>query len=214
MTDDSLLGQLADEFTRGAREGKLPDVEEYARRYPELADRIHQLFPTLMLLEGMAAIGDSEETEAMQSPLSAGEVFGSYRIEREIGRGGMGIVYEALHVLLEKKVALKVLPVRTLFSAEHLERFFREARTAACLHHTNIVPVFDVGQVSGTPYFAMRLPGNIFRPFLKATADKRQAQYDTKHTKSIHLQPSLYRSILLSSSNTRLLLHLLYWTLL
>jgi serine/threonine protein kinase len=156
MTDDSLLGQLADEFTRGAREGKLPDVEEYARRYPELADRIRQLFPTLMLLEGMAAIGDSDETEAMQSPLSAGEVFGSYRIEREIGRGGMGIVYEALHVLLEKRVALKVLPVRTLAGAEHLERFFREARTAACLHHTNIVPVFDVGQVSGTPYFAMQ----------------------------------------------------------
>jgi eukaryotic-like serine/threonine-protein kinase len=156
MTDDSLLGQLADEFTRGAREGKSPDIEDYAKNYPELADRIRQLFPTLMLLEGMAAIGDSIETEAKQSPLSAGVVFGSYRIEREIGRGGMGIVYEAVHVLLEKKVALKVLPVRTLVGAEHLERFFREARTAACLHHTNIVPVFDVGQVSGTPYFAMQ----------------------------------------------------------
>jgi eukaryotic-like serine/threonine-protein kinase len=61
MADDSLLGQLADEFTRGAREGKSPDVEEYARNYPELADRIRQLFPTLMLLEGMAAIGDSDD---------------------------------------------------------------------------------------------------------------------------------------------------------
>ena len=68
----------------------------------------------------------------------------------------MGIVYEAIHVLLEKRVALKVLPVRTLAGADHLERFFREARTAAGLHHTNIVPVFDVGQVAGTPYYAMQ----------------------------------------------------------
>ena len=109
-----------------------------------------------MLLEGIAATGGSAAAEAMPSPLSAGSVFGNYRIEREIGRGGMGIVYEAVHVLLEKRVALKVLPVRTLAGTEHLERFFREARMAAGLHHTNIVPVFDVGQVAGTPYFAMQ----------------------------------------------------------
>lgn len=156
MTNDSLLGQLAEEFTHRVREGKLPDVEEYANRYPELAGRIRELFPTLMLLEGMAAASGSASAETAPSPLSAGSVFGNYRIEREIGRGGMGIVYEAVHVLLEKRVALKVLPVRTLAGAEHLERFFREARTAAGLHHTNIVPVFDVGQVAGTPYFAMQ----------------------------------------------------------
>ncbi|MBN1567716.1 MAG: protein kinase, partial [Acidobacteria bacterium] len=100
--------------------------------------------------------GISAATEPPPSPLSAGSVFGNYCIEREIGRGGMGIVYEAVHVLLEKRVALKVLPVRTLDGPERLERFFREARTAAGLHHTNIVPVFDVGQIAGTPYFAMQ----------------------------------------------------------
>jgi serine/threonine protein kinase len=156
MTDDSLLGQLAEEFTHRVREGKLLDIEEYANQYPELAVRIRALFPTLMLLEGMAGADSSAAAEAMPSPLSAGSVFGNYRIQREIGRGGMGIVYEAVHVLLEKRVALKVLPVRTLAGPEHLERFFREARTAAGLHHTNIVPVFDVGQVAGTPYYAMQ----------------------------------------------------------
>jgi serine/threonine protein kinase len=155
MTDDSLLDQLAEEFTQRVREGKPPDVEEFANRYPQLAGRIRELFPTLMLLEGLAA-GSPATAELRPSPLSAGSVFGNYRIEREIGRGGMGIVYEAVHVLLEKRVALKVLPVRTLAGPEHLERFFREARTAAGLHHTNIVPVFDVGQVDGTPYFAMQ----------------------------------------------------------
>jgi eukaryotic-like serine/threonine-protein kinase len=156
MTDESLLDQLVEEFTQRVRESKLPDIEEYASRYPELAGRIRDLFPTLMLLEGMAAAGGSAAAEAMPSSLSPGSVFGNYRIKREIGRGGMGIVYEAVHVLLEKRVALKVLPVRTPADAGQLERFFREARTAAGLHHTNIVPVFDVGQVAGTPYFAMQ----------------------------------------------------------
>jgi serine/threonine protein kinase len=156
MDDDSLLDQLAEEFTQRVREGKLPDIEEYARRHPELANRIRELFPTLMLLEGIAAARDSSAAEAVPSPLSAGSIFGNYRIEREIGRGGMGIVYEAVHILLEKRVALKVLPVQAMADAGHLDRFFREARTAAGLHHTNIVPVFDVGQVAGTPYYAMQ----------------------------------------------------------
>ena len=157
MSDDTLLGQLADEYIREVRKGKLPDIEEYAVKHPELADRIRELFPTLLLLEGMSA---AEGPVSVESPdpsgLSPGNLFGHYRIDREIGRGGMGIVYEASHLLLEKKVALKVLPVRPFMDATHLERFFREARTAAGLHHTNIVPVFDVGQVIGIPYYAMQ----------------------------------------------------------
>jgi serine/threonine protein kinase len=156
MNDDSLLGQLAEEFTSRIREGKPPVIEEYVNRHPQLAGRIRELFPTLMLLEGIAATGGSASTQAMLSPLSADSVFGSYHIKREIGRGGMGIVYEAVHVLLEKRVALKMLPVRTLAGADQLERFFREARMAAGLRHTNIVPVFDVGQVAGTPYYTMQ----------------------------------------------------------
>jgi eukaryotic-like serine/threonine-protein kinase len=156
MNEDSLLGQLAEDFTQRVREGKLPDIEEYANLYPELAGRIRELFPTLMLLEGMAGNSNPSVAETTPSPLSPGSIFGSYRVEREIGRGGMGIVYDAIHVLLEKRVALKVLPVQTVADAGQLERFFREAKIAAGLHHTNIVPVFDVGQFAGTPYFAMQ----------------------------------------------------------
>src|SRR5262245_35873087 len=83
------------------------------------------------------------------------KALGPYRIVRRVGSGGMGVVYEAVHTGLDKRVALKVLP-REL-AAARLERFLREARTAAALHHTNIVPVFDVGQVDGVPYYAMQL---------------------------------------------------------
>lgn len=131
MTDDSLLGRLAEEFIGESRQGKLPDIEGYAVKHPELAEHIRELFPTLLLLEGMAATGGTEPVEPVtRSGLSPDSTFGQYRIGREIGRGGMGIVYEATHVLLEKRVALKVLPVRPTMDAGHLERFFREARTA------------------------------------------------------------------------------------
>src|SRR5262245_46131985 len=153
MPDDSvLLGQLAEEFTARVRRGELPDAEQYAARHPALAERVRALFPTLMLLEGLA----NPAGERPESGLGPGATFGAYRIERELGRGGMGVVYEATHLALGRRVALKVLPVTGL-GVGRLERFLREAQTAAGLHHTNIVPVFDVGQVAGNPYYAMQL---------------------------------------------------------
>src|SRR5262249_55601484 len=159
MTDESvLLGELAEQFSARVRQGQLPNVEEYASAHPVLAARIRELFPTLMLLEGMAgAAGPASETPSNPADLAPGRTFGAYRIEREIGRGGMGVVYEAVHLALDKRVALKILPIHGPRQAGQLERFLREAKTAAGLHHTNIVPVFDVGQVAGTPYYAMQL---------------------------------------------------------
>jgi hypothetical protein len=161
MPEDSvLLGNLAEEFSERVRQGELPDLDAYARRHPALAERIRALFPTLMLLEGMAAGRERTTTPLVihgTGVLVPGSVFGGYRIEREVGRGGMGIVYDAFHLALGRRVALKVLPLWGGQPSPHLERFLREARTAAGLHHTNIVPVFDVGQVSGLPYYAMQL---------------------------------------------------------
>jgi serine/threonine protein kinase/WD40 repeat protein len=156
MADESvLLGQLAEEFAARVRQGQMPSLEEYAARHPALADRIRALFPTLMLLEGLAAGGAAAEGNGQE--LRPGAAFGAYRIEGVLGRGGMGVVYEAVHLALGRRVALKVLPIEGPRPATRLERFLREAQTAAGLHHTNIVPVFDVGQVAGTPYYAMQL---------------------------------------------------------
>jgi eukaryotic-like serine/threonine-protein kinase len=81
---------------------------------------------------------------------------GDYRIHREVGRGGMGVVYEAIQESLGRHVALKVLPARAGHRGNALERFKREARAAANLHHTNIVPVFGVGEADGVHYYAMQ----------------------------------------------------------
>jgi serine/threonine protein kinase len=156
MKDDSLLAKLAEDFTARVRQGESPDIEAYALRYPQVAGRIRELFPTLLLLEGAAKTCETVTGVLGPAGLAAGAIFGQYRIQRELGRGGMGIVYEAVHVLHEKRVALKVLPLQTPADARQLERFFREARIAAGLNHPNIVPVFDVGHVDNAAYFAMK----------------------------------------------------------
>jgi serine/threonine protein kinase len=158
MLDDSvLLGQLAEEFSARVRQGQMPDLEEYVGRYPALAERIRALFPTLLLLEGLGkASAPNGSARRADDGLRPEADFGGYQIVRELGRGGMGMVYEAVHQELNRRVALKVLLRGETQRPRQFERFLREARTAAGLHHSNIVPVFDVGQVNGVPYYAMQ----------------------------------------------------------
>ncbi len=139
------IDQLVDSFLRRYRAGERPSAEEYIARYHELAGQIEELLAAVLLLEanGRAAGPDGGRT-ADRGGL-VGQRLGEYRILREIGRGGMGVVYEAVQESLGRHVALKVLSVGLAARGEFLERFRREAKAAAGLHHTNIVPVFGVG---------------------------------------------------------------------
>src|SRR5205823_13507468 len=83
-------------------------------------------------------------------------VLGDFRILRELGRGGMGIVYEAEQVSLGRRVALKVLPFAGALDARQLQRFKNEAQAAAHLQHQNIVPVYFVGCERGVHFYAMQ----------------------------------------------------------
>ena len=85
-----------------------------------------------------------------------GQTISHYTIEEQLGRGGMGVVYEAEQQSLQRMVAVKVFPRKTLRDSRQLNRFHREARTAGRLHHTNIVPVFGVGQQDGMHYYVMQ----------------------------------------------------------
>jgi serine/threonine protein kinase/WD40 repeat protein len=160
MSDNDLstadpFGQIADEFAEAMRQGKRPSVEEFARRYPEHAADIREMLPALALMEKAKAPDDApaQRRPAAAAPL---QQLGDYQILREVGRGGMGVVYEAQQLSLGRHVAIKVLPSQALLDPRHLARFQREARSAAKLHHTNIVPVFGVGEQDGLHYYVMQ----------------------------------------------------------
>jgi serine/threonine protein kinase len=151
---------LAEEFTDRLRRGESPSVEAYASSHPDLAEAIRELFPTIADMEGL-----KHQKERSGGPMAFPDGFrlerlGDFRILREIGRGGMGIVFEAEQESLGRRVAIKVLPRHLLHGTKQYQRFEREARTAARLHHTNIVPVFGVGQQEGHHYYVMQyIPG-------------------------------------------------------
>ena len=109
--------------------------------------------------------GTGDVTGGIAGPINAGtgttlERLGDFRLLREVGRGGMGVVYEAEQESLGRRVALKVLRSHQLLDPGLLVRFHREAKAAARLHHTNIVPVFGVGEHEGVHFYVMQfIPG-------------------------------------------------------
>ncbi len=149
---------LAREFIDRRRRGENPSIEDYARAHPNLAESIRTVFPTLVMLEripdGPEALRGAGGTSGAGAGL--GERIEEYRIIREIGRGGMGIVYEAEQESLGRRVALKVMSESFVSSPSALDRFRREAQAAARLHHTNIVPVFDIGEDRGRHFYVMQ----------------------------------------------------------
>ena len=159
LSGSDLLNELAHEFAERYRRGERPPVNEYTERYPDLAGEIRDLFPTLVMMEQFGSGVENRSGPVARRPRvdePMPERLGDYRIVREIGRGGMGIVYEAVQESLGRQVALKVLSQHRQPGAIQLLRFEREAKAAALLHHTNIVPVFGVGEHQGVHYYAMQ----------------------------------------------------------
>jgi eukaryotic-like serine/threonine-protein kinase len=152
---ESLVARVADEFLQRLERGENPDPEEYVRRYPQHETLLRQVLSSLRWVRvsgAAAAVSD----EPLPVELSAEGCLGDFRIGREVGRGGMGIVYEAEQISLGRRVALKVLPFASTLDAKQLLRFKNEAQMAAHLHHTNIVPVHATGCERGVHYYAMQ----------------------------------------------------------
>ncbi len=151
-----LLNRLADEFAARYRAGERPALKEYIDRYPALAAEILEMLPAMVEIEQVKEDRHENLEEHTEPVAPALRQLGDFRIIRQVGKGGMGIVYEAEQVSLGRHVALKVLPASMLIDAKAKRRFEREAKSAAKLHHTNIVPVFGVGEQDGMPYYVMQ----------------------------------------------------------
>jgi serine/threonine protein kinase/Tfp pilus assembly protein PilF len=158
--DDPVLADLVERLTAQLQAGETPDLSACARQHPEYAGQLRELLPALKALAGIG----KTVVPATGLPLllagdgqhSVGGQLGDYRIVREVGRGGMGVVYEAEQTSLGRRVALKVLPFAAAWDPRQLQRFKHEAQAAAHLHHTNIVPVFAVGCAQDVHYYAMQ----------------------------------------------------------
>ncbi|MHC5111009.1 MAG: protein kinase domain-containing protein [Planctomycetota bacterium] len=159
LETDAVLAELVEEITNRMQAGESVDLSVYERAYPEQAEQLHKLLPAIEVLGGLKDPTVTRPSTARpiepDSHVQPG-VLGDYRIIREAGRGGMGVVYEAQQISLGRKVALKVLPFAAVLDNRQLQRFKSEAQAAARLHHTNIVPVFSVGCERGVHYYAMQ----------------------------------------------------------
>lgn len=155
-----LLDDVIEEVANRLQAGDAVNYEAILAQYPEHAESLLRLLPAIAVMADfgvsasrLAALGVSPGLSPLAGELG---VLGDFRILREVGRGGMGIVYEAEQMSLGRRVALKVLPFAAAMDPTQLRRFKTEAQAAAQLHHTNIVPVFWVGCENGVHYFAMQ----------------------------------------------------------
>ena len=157
--DDPVLARWVEAVKARLEAGEPVDLEDYLRQDPVRAERLRRLLPTIGM---MADLGRSPAAELSGSfgpgsaPILGPGALGDYRFGREIGRGGMGVVYEAQQMSLNRRVALKVLPFASALDPKQLQRFKNESMAAAHLHHPNIVPVHAVGCERGVHYYAMQ----------------------------------------------------------
>jgi serine/threonine protein kinase len=161
--EDPRIFAVVQEYMSQLESGGAPDRAAYVNRFPELSDAVRQCLEGLDFVrseapgsQSVAARGRSAGAQQPGIDVPANPL-GDFQIIRELARGGMGIVYEAVQLSLGRRVALKVLPFAATLDSRQLQRFKTEAQAAALLHHPNIVPVFAVGCERGVHFYAMQL---------------------------------------------------------
>jgi len=153
------LEEAVEAFLECRHRGEEPSIEEYVAKFPDQSGELRELLSAVDIAFDLGRDEPDSSTVPVGAPTRDGQPLrqlGEYSILREVGRGGMGVVYEARQESLGRHVALKVLPFHALADPKRRERFRREARAAASLHHTNIVPVYGVGEEEGICFYAMQ----------------------------------------------------------
>ncbi len=173
MDHRSQLDRLAVQFIQELRSNQPVSIESYAARYPQWAEEIRERFPGLLKKEELRQDRKGKREGRSAADVAKLEQLGDFLIVDEIGRGGMGVVYEAVQQSLERRVALKVLPTH-VFRDSRLNEFLAEAKVSAKLHHTNIVPIYGVGQQDGVNYYVMQLIEGVSLDSFVTRADEHE----------------------------------------
>src|SRR4051812_15664452 len=159
---DGELEAIVESAIERAKKGQSVDIEQLAMLHPNFAEQLRTLLPTIeMLMRFGDASSQSGRRGGRKNGAAIGlgreELLGDFRLLGEIGRGGMGVVYEAEQLSMGRRVALKILPFVAIAEDKALQRFRNEVRAAAALDHPHIVSVYSVGEERGVHYYAMQL---------------------------------------------------------
>jgi hypothetical protein len=167
---DERVANALEEFAASVEAGQPLSKDALLAKYADVADELRGCLDSLEFIREIAPqladapAADSSppqysgegQTGATAGLSSSAGLLGDFRILRELGRGGMGVVYEAEQTSLSRRVALKVLPFAAMLDKQQLARFKNEARAAATLDHPNIVAIYSVGVERGVHYYAMQ----------------------------------------------------------
>ncbi|MCI0683110.1 MAG: serine/threonine protein kinase [Gemmataceae bacterium] len=158
---DARLALLLEKTAQRQQAGQAVDWAALRREHPDLADELRQLLAVGDVMQGLGAAAATISQASAQplptTPFTLPATFGDFELQKELGRGGMGVVYKAWDRKLERHVALKMILRGAQATSSDLARFRHEAGAAAALNHPNIVPVYQVGDCDGQPYFVMKL---------------------------------------------------------
>jgi eukaryotic-like serine/threonine-protein kinase len=157
--DDPVVLAAVEEYLNALEAGCEPDREALLARHAQVAGALTGYLDALHFVHAAGSELDGSRARAKPEGAAAEEPIpslGDFRILREIGRGGMGVVYEAQQLSLARRVALKILPFAAALDPRQQQRFKNEAQAAAQLHHPNIVPVHAIGCERGVHYYAMQ----------------------------------------------------------
>jgi len=158
LGEDTRVAALLEGYFEAMLAGRAPDRRTFLAEHADVADALREGLRGLELIQGAGPCEAPARAPAEPDDRPAeGRELGDFRILREVGRGGMGVVYEAEQLSLRRRVALKVLPFAGVLDGKQLQRFRNEAQAAAQLHHNHIVPVHAVGCERGVHYYAMQL---------------------------------------------------------
>jgi serine/threonine protein kinase len=177
---DERLNAVLLEYVEALERAETPNRYELLAANPEFAAELLEFFKGRDQVDQLAA----PLREASRVAGTELGTLGDFRLLREVGRGGMGVVYEAEQISLRRRVALKVLPFAAAMDPRQLQRFQNEAQAAAHLHHTNIVPVFAVGTERGVHYYAMQfIEGQSLAALLDDLRETRNSELGVRNSK-------------------------------